>query len=46
MSGRLSKGFSYREYGWVFYTAACGKLITRLSAEALKGLWNMKTENR
>jgi hypothetical protein len=46
MSGRLSKGFLYREYGWVFYTAACGKLITRLSVEALKGLWNMKTENR
>jgi hypothetical protein len=28
------------------YTAACGKLITKLSAEALKGLWNMKIENK
>jgi len=43
---RLVKGLSYREYEWVLYSAAWGKLITKLSVEALNGLWNRKTKNK
>jgi len=35
MSERLFKGFLYREYSWVVYIAACGKLINKLSEKAL-----------
>jgi len=46
MSERLFKGFLYREYAWVFYIAACGKFITKLSEKALNGMCNMKIKNK